>query len=88
MVLLNVLADRDTMLYCKFFAYGCHLDKIPPDFFWLTLLKLDENVLNIVVTLILSPCHDFCLTRDVGWEKGGKLENSIMLWIVHHNKWE
>lgn len=46
------------MLYCKFFAYGCHLSKIHPDFCWLTLLKLDENMLNTVVTLIVSPFAD------------------------------
>lgn len=54
----RLIGDKqDAVLYV--FAYGCHLGKIHPEFCWLTLLKLDENMLNIVVTLILSPFHDF-----------------------------
>lgn len=35
------------MLYSKFL----HMSEIYSDFCWLTLLKLDENMLNAVLTL-------------------------------------
>lgn len=67
MVLLHVLADKrdkqDAVLYV-FFAYGCPLSKNCSDFCWLALLKLDGNLLNIVVTLILSPTADLCLLSE------------------------
>lgn len=80
MVLLPVLADRGqaeccTVSFFFFFSYGCHLSKIHPDFCWLTLLKLDENMWNIVGILICVTLSWSLLDGEVlTWETRGNLE--------------
>lgn len=52
------------------------MSKICLDFCWLTLLKLDENMLSSVLPLIVSPLADFFKLQRL---YRGKLDKKINL---------